>query len=404
MDEISCMMNIDPLEFRRRNLLKKGDRTSTNQVLRESFGLEQTLTQALERSGWFEKRRKYENEKNGTKRKGIGISTIFYGVGLGAAGKHMSRTGAYVQLESDGSATFSVGTTEMGQGMETVLSQIVAQELGIPYSKVTMNPVDTTRVPDSGPTVASRATTFSGNALMDACAKIRNNLLNAASRQLGISQQRLNITGDKIVDIENPDLESMTVLETISLCTKARMDLAAHGFHREKHQVWDPETGIGDAYIIYSYATKIAEVEVDLDTGEVALLEITSAHDVGRAINPQQVEAQIQGGAVQGAGYALMEKIVHEKGKITSNSFTTYIIPTSLDAPLVNAVIVEDAFPQGPYGAKGFGEQPLMGVAPAVANAIRHAAGIRLLELPATPENVLKLLEKNEELNAKKPE
>jgi CO/xanthine dehydrogenase Mo-binding subunit len=282
--------------------------------------------------------------------------------------------------------------------MQAVLTQIVAQELGVPTHRVSMNPIDTSRVPDCGPTVASRATTFSGLALKDACRKIKQRLVRRASRLLSVPESKIAITDGTV----RAPGKSIPLDEVISACTEARDKLSAHGWHKVPELDWDPKTGLGNAYITYAYATNIAEVEVDTETGEIKVLRFISAHDVGKAINPKQVEGQIEGGIVQGMGYCLMEEIIHdERGRIVNPDLTTYLIPTAVDAPQIVPLMVESAFEMGPYGAKGFGEQPLMGVAPAITNAIRHAMGIRITELPAKPERIIQLLASTNNLTGK---
>jgi len=317
---------------------------------------------------------------------GIGLSTIYYGVGLGAGGEHLARTGAVMEIHDDGSVSFAVGTTEMGQGMKTVLSQIVAEELGIDYSTIYILPTDTTRVPDSGPTVASRATTMSGRAAQNAAKILKERLISVASDLLSAKEKEIYIKNSFV--FLNDKKTEITFKQLIDECAKRRISLSSAGWHHPPHLKFDWETGLGDAYNVYAYATNIAEVEVNKKTGEVKVIRIIAAHDVGKAVNPQMVEGQIQGGTLQGVGYALTENIIREKGKILNPNFSTYIIPTTLDTPEIIPVIVEDPYPDGPFGAKGFGEQPLMGIAPAVANAVCNALDISINELPITPEMV----------------
>ncbi|UCF77888.1 MAG: xanthine dehydrogenase family protein [Candidatus Eiseniibacteriota bacterium] len=381
MDQLAERLGLHPAELRRRNLLRAGDTTITGQKLTVSVGLEETLDRVLEASGW----------PTGQKRDdgvGYGLSTVFYGVGLGAAGKHLARTGARVIVHADGSVTFSVGTTELGQGMTTVLSQIVSEELGTPLECVQMIAPDTSRVPDSGPTVASRSTTMSGNALKDACGKIRDVLLAEASRALRIPVSDLRIVEGAIVPAKEEG-PSMPIDEAIKSCTTARLPLSAEGWHVSTSTSWDDRTGQGDAYVTYAWATNLAKVRVDRETGEVTVLKMWAAHDVGKAVNPTLAEGQIEGGILQGLGFALTENMfTDERGVIVNPDFSTYIIPTAADSPEIVSLLVEHPYPDGPHGAKGFGEQPLMGVAPAVANAVRDAVGVRITELPITPEKI----------------
>jgi CO/xanthine dehydrogenase Mo-binding subunit len=300
----------------------------------------------------------------------------------------MSRTGAYVQVQPDASAIFSVGTTEMGQGMITVLSQIVAEELGLEYEKVHMNPVDTSRVPDSGPTVASRSSTFSGRALQDACKPLRETFFVVASDLLKVEKTNLKVDKTSIVDKNNSE-NTITVKDVVKELWNRRLKPSSAGWDVSPETEYDNEKGQGPKpYVVYAWATNVAEVEVDVNTGGVFLTKLFAAHDVGKALNPQTLEGQIEGGSLQGAGYGRFEEIVFQDGKVLNNNLGTYIIPTTLDSPEITSIIVEDPYEDGPFGAKGIGEQPLMGVAPAVTNAIFNATGVRINEIPATPERV----------------
>ena len=385
MDEAAARLGLDPFELRRRNALRDGDETPTGQRLRAEVGLLETIERVQEASLWHEKR---ANPKPG---RGIGCSTVFYGVSLGAGGKALDRAGAFVQLMYDGSACFGVGTTEMGQGMATVLSQVVAEELGLPYDAVRPLAPDTAVVPDSGPTVASRATVMSGNALRDACAPIRRQLLEVAGAILSCEPESVRLR-DGVAS--GPEGRWVGYGDILRRCFLERRPLAASGWAMGPPVSWDEATGAGDAYMTYAFAANVVEVEVDRETGEVRVLAIYAAHDVGKAINPLAVEGQIQGGSAQGLGYALMEEIFHRDGRMLNNQFSTYLIPTARDVPPIHPIIVEKAAAGGPYGAKGFGEQPLMGIAPAIANAVYHATSVRVRELPMTPERVLEALER----------
>jgi CO/xanthine dehydrogenase Mo-binding subunit len=378
MDQLAERIGISPLEFRKRNILRLGDTTVTGQKLENSVGLEETLDKVVQISGWSPQSPK----ENGV---GYGLSTIYYGVGLGAGGKVLARTGARVILHADGSALFSVGTTEIGQGMTTVLSQITADELGLPLKSVAMLPTDTSRVPDSGPTVASRSTLMSGNALKDACIKIKSVLLEEASLLTNHPISEINIDEGTVF----AGNDKLPLLDVIKSCSLKRLPLSAEGWVISPPASFDDSTGQGDAYIVYAWATNLAKVRVDRETGEVTVLKLWSAHDVGKAINPALAEGQIEGGALQGIGYALMEDMTADKnGAIKNSEFSTYIIPTAEDQPEIIPIIVEHPYPWGPSGAKGFGEQPLMGIAPAIANAVYNACGVRVKELPITPEKI----------------
>ncbi len=390
MDVLAEKLGLDPAEMRRINALDIGDKTSTGQLLKHSFGMKKTLEEAVKKSKWDEKRKDYEHDQ-GTVRRGIGLSTVFYGMGLGAGGAHMARAGAFVQVLQDGTVSLAVGTTEMGQGMRTVLSQIAAEEFGVALESIHMLPVDTSRVPDSGPTVASRSTTLSGNAVRDGCQKIKQALASVAATMLEARANDIAFSDGRVFARSLPG-EGIPFVDVVDRACHEKVHLATQGWAIAPYTSFDDETGQGWAYFTYASATNIAEVEVDLKTAVISVLRITAAHEMGRAINPQQVEGQIQGGTLQGMGYALSEEILHENGTMITTDLSTYIIPTSVDAPVIDPIIVEEPFPDGPYGAKGFGELPLMGVAPAVVNAVKHATGVRSFEIPITPERLFALL------------
>lgn len=363
MDELAEKLGVDPLELRLRNALRAGDETATGHVLEGSVGFEEVLRRVADSAGWARKRAEYEKQ-SGTVRRGIGLASCFYGVGLGAMGKHLNPAGASVMVAADGSVTVAVGTTEIGQGMVTVLSQIAAEALGCPVELVHVVEADTSRVPDSGPTVASRTTVMSGNAIRDAAAKIRA-CMEPVIADSGLSWR-----------------------EAVTQCVQRQVGLAAHGWSVPPPTTFDLQTGQGQAYICYAFSANVVEVEVDTETGETRVLSVHSGHDSGRIINPTTGEGQVEGGVVQGLGYALVEEHHLKDGRILNDQFSTYIIPTPMDTPEIHTVLVERPFEWGPYGAKGLGEAPIIAVAPAVTSAIHHAAGVRLREIPATPERV----------------
>ncbi len=394
IDEIAAELNIDPLEIRRRNGYRLGSKTATGQLLDQSCGLMETIDKAGERSEW---QNKWQSpaERKGTIRKGIGISSVYYGVGLGAGGKHLDRAGTSMTIMKDGSVHCAIGNVEMGQGARTVLAQIAADALGAPFELVNLVETDTNLVPDSGPTVASRTTLMSGNSLMLAAAELRPRLLQVAADLLGAA----SINDVELIDgnaflKSNPAAKQIGFKELAAKLYAYRLMPSAFGWFIAPESSYDKETGQGNAYFVYSYCTNIAEVEVDMETGEYKVVRITSAHDMGKAINPQQVEGQIEGGTLQGLGYATMEEIRHDaNGRMLNNAFATYILPTTEDTPEIDPIIVEHPYDRGPYGAKGFGEVPLMGIAPAIANAIFNATGVRIRKLPVKPEKILGLEE-----------
>lgn len=378
IDRLAERLGIDRIEIRRRNVLRPGDETSTGQVVEESVGAAGTLEAAAAAAGWSERIAavgRFNAERHETRR-GLGVASVFYGVGLGGKAPFLDKAGAYMKLEADGSIALAVGTVEMGQGLSTALLQIAAAGLSVPAERIHLAPVDTARVPDSGPTVASRGTMMSGVAILDAAKELRERIVGVAG-DLGIPEGEIS---DRL-----PEIAEAFWLRNL--------DPAAKGWASTEPVTWDPETGLGDAYAVYAYATHIAEVEVDAPTGETSVVDYVAVHDSGRIVNRSTAEGQVRGGIAQGIGFALMEEIPTEGGRLIVNGFTTYRLPTVQDvAPRTDVRFVETTFSSGPFGAKGIGEVPLMAAHAAVARAIAHAAGRRVDRYPLSPDRVAALL------------
>lgn len=394
IDELAEKLGIDPIDFRKMNMLKPGDTTVTGQKISASCGLEDVLTAVRKKSDWDNKRKNLD--KNGTVKQGIGVSINYYGVGLGAGGRLMDRAGAMVIAHKDGSVIVAVGNVEMGQGANTVLAQIAAETLNAPYDDVKVGEVDTQKVPDSGPTVASRTTLMAGNATIDACMPIRERIFKVAKEMLVamgapkdedmIAFKGMFSCGDKTVAYK----------DVVKECWTRRLKMSEQGWYVAERTTFDPVNGQGDAYVVYGFSANVAEIELDSLTGVVKVKKITAAHDLGKAINPDQVIGQVHGGALQGVGYALYENLQHKNGIMMNPNMADYIVPSTMEMPEFEVTIVESPYKEGPYHAKGFGEMPLIGPAPAIANAIKDAAGVRLLSLPMIPEKLWQAMqEKN---------
>jgi len=377
LDKLADRLGIDRLEIRRRNALRVGDRTSSDQELTESVGVLETVEEAGRLADWPARLARIErlNESTEDRKRGLGISTIMYGVGLGGKAPFLDKAGAYMKLEADGSVGFAVGTVEMGQGLITALTQIASEVLRIPPDRIQMAQVDSSRVPDSGPTVASRGTMMSGIAVHDAACKLRDRIA-AVADDLGIASEEI------------PD-QIGRIAQAFWL---RNLDPAVEGWGRTAPVDWNPNTGLGNAYMVYSYATHIAEVEVDLATGEVSVEDFVAVHDSGTIINRLLAVGQVEGGIAQGLGFALMEEIPEQDGRLQTTGFTTYRIPTVRDvSPKVKVEFVEAAYSHGPFGAKGLGEVPLMASHTAVSRAVAHALGADVAAYPLSPERVHRL-------------
>jgi CO/xanthine dehydrogenase Mo-binding subunit len=364
-------------------------------LLEESVGAEKTLKNVSRISNWehIKKEVKEFNEKNEYRKRGLGVSHIIYGVSLGAGGQHLDASGGHVQIDSDGTVNVRIGGTEMGQGAKTVIALIAAEELGIDTDFINVHQPDTAFVPDSGPTVASRTTIYSGNAVRQACIDLRTRLIDLFSDIFGSEASDVRYYDNFYYDNNG---NKLSFAELIAEASKRNVKLVETGWYKTPSLRWDEKTGQGEAYVVYSYASQIVLVEVDMITGLTSVIKGFTSHDVGKALNPEGVVGQIQGGFVQGMGYAIYEDLKIKNGKIITDNFNTYIIPTIRDIPEILEIdIVEDSYSQGPYGAKGIGEPSLMPTPAAIANGISRAIGKRVKRIPATSEYILKLIKED---------
>ena len=349
MDRIAEAVGIDPLRIRELNALRPGDTTATGQRLGRDCSARQVLRAAAARTH-FTRRRK---ALAGTNR-GIGLSLFFHGSGFTGGGEVKLASKASLAL-TDRGARILVASTEIGQGTRTMLAQIVADTLGVPYDAVDVAAADTGVVPDSGPTVASRTCMIVGRILQRCAEEMRARLGRLTPRQYLRAHGPLVITKQ---------------------------------YERPSDMAWDEDSYRGDAYGSYGWACDVAEVEVDRDTWEAKPVAFTTVHEIGRAIHPLLAMGQIEGGSAQGIGYALIEEVVMRDGRMANCQLTNYTIPTTLDTPPIDVVMLENPYTHGPFRAKGVGEMPIDGPAPAVINALRHA-GFDLREIPATPEKIM---------------
>ncbi|MCI0525058.1 MAG: xanthine dehydrogenase family protein molybdopterin-binding subunit [Acidobacteria bacterium] len=393
MEKIAAELGIDPLELRRVNMLRKGDITATGQQLTWSVGSEDTLNAAIERSGFVENRQAIaQSDNNGPKRRGIGLSFFFHGAGFTGSGEAKMKAQAGVEITPEGRARILSASTEIGQGTRTIFCQIVAEELGVAYDDIEIEEPDTSRVPDSGPTVASRTCMVVGRVVQLAAREVKEKLIRFAAEQFGESDVDL-VEGRFVANGKRLAEFGAVAREYYNL----RGDLRAYAQYANPPGVeWDDDTYTGDAYPVFSYGADVVEVEVDMDTFEVTTLKITTAQDIGRAIHPILVAGQIEGGTLQAVGYGLFEELAWDRGRVLNNRLTNYIIPTSLDAPEIETIIIEKEYPHGPFGAKGVGELPMDGAAPAIAAAVFNATGAFVTEIPITPERLLAAIEKSQ--------
>ena len=349
MERVAEALGMDPVAFREHNALVPGDTTATGQTLTADSSALEVLREAVRRSDFHRKRIDYK----GTNR-GIGLALFYHGAGFTGSGELRLASKAKLELTKTG-VRILVSSTEIGQGTRTMHAQIVADAMGIPYEQVDVAQPDTQRVPDSGPTVASRTCMVVGR-ILQRCAEEMKEKLGALSP----AEYFERYGGLEILKEHEPP-----------------------GWIQ-----WNDETCSGDAYATYAWGCDVAEVEIDRDTYEVRPIRITAVQEFGRPIHPGLARGQIEGGTAQGLGFALLEKVVMRDGGMANASLTNYTIPTTLDTPEMDVVMLENPYVDGPYGAKGLGELPIDGPAPAVINALLHLA-IDVREIPATPEIIL---------------
>lgn len=325
------------------------------------------------------------------KKRGWGLGCMWYGIGNTGM---PNPSGAFVDILDDATVVLLTGCADIGQGSNTVLAQIVAEELGVELDKISVISADTWVTPDGGATSASRQTYISGNAVKKAAEAAKKPLLEKAASLLKVPESEIEFRGCKVFPRFDPNC-ALPMKNVIQECRREGRLTLGHGSFNPLTTGLDEE-GQGNPYATYAFATQWAEVEVDTETGEVTVLKIVASHDVGRAINPKMIEGQIEGGCLMGLGYALMEEIITDKGTILNPGLSNYLIPTIADVPEIISLITEDEEDTGPFGAKGVGEPPLIPTAPAILNAVSNALGIRFTELPLTPEKILSALEEKE--------
>jgi len=372
MDRIAREMNIDPVTVRRRNLLRDGDTTPSGQALVDTGALivldealaaaEAPVTESPIHPGGGE----------GRYARGRGVSLVFHGCGFTGNGE--ARIKGKVALELEGRCVkILTASTDIGQGVDTTFPQIAAGELGIEVDRISNAPHDTANVPDSGPTVASRTCMVVGGVVKKAAEQLRD----ALQQETGLTSTDFDV----LINGRTNDAPIRVLAE----------------YEDNGTMEWDDQTYQGDAYPTYGWSCSVVDLDVDLDTGEVLYRRHVGATDVGKAINPVIVAGQLEGGCLQGLGYATCEEVVlDDQGRMINDRLTNYIIPTSLDAPEMITRIIEIPFSGGPFGAKGIGEIPMDGPAPATAQAIEQATGIVLDALPMTPERIMTALEASE--------
>ena len=371
MDEVASAIGMDPIEFRRRNFLHDGATTATEQVMREPVILGKLLDRALAESDYYARKAQFAkaNPSSAVKR-GLGISAFFHGSGFTGSGERYLNSLAGVDVTSEGIVRVLVASTEFGQGTNTILTQIAAEAIGLDVSDVSMAPPDTSIVPNSGPTVASRTSMVVGKLIERAGKQLVAMLRDSAGLDAAFTREEFFAACERYRGAHG---------EVVSLCR----------YEPPPNIFWDDQKYRGEAYPAYAWSIQVAQVAVDTITYSAEVEEFWAVQEVGRVLNPVLAGGQIEGGVAQGIGYALYEKVLWQDGRMANNQMTNYIMPSAEDVPPIHVYFEEIPFHYGAYGAKGIGELPHDGPAPAILNAIKDATGVSFRSIPLMPEDML---------------
>jgi len=375
MDKVAAAVGLAPDEFRRRNFIQTGDTLSVGQTIREPVNMSALLDRALALSGYSAKRQQFARDNgSGPLRKGIGLATFMHGAGFTGSGEvHLSSI-VVVEGTAEGTIRVLTSSTEIGQGTNTIFAQIAADALGIDCDDVEVAQPDTAEVPNSGPTVASRTCMVVGRLVESAALGVQHALIDAGYLPVMHSRAEFRRGCQRYVQAFG------------SLRATSKYE-APPGLR------WDDEQYRGDAYGTYAWAAYVAEVTVDLTTWQTSVDDFVAVQEVGKVVNPILATGQIEGGVAQGIGWALYEDVIWREGRMANGQMTNYIMPSSMDLPSIRVYFEEVPYPHGPAGAKGIGELPMDGAAPAIFNAVAHATGANPDALPLTPEQLMRLME-----------
>lgn len=387
MDQLAEKLNMDPVEFRLKNTFKVDSKTSNGQLLVESVPMDRCIEEVSGYMDFKDKSYKDSTEKS-IRKKGRGIGAMFYGTGYGNGFPDVSQ--AEVELTKDGKVILYVAAAEVGQGSKTAMRQIAAEVLGLSAKDIMLESEDTSKTLDSGTAAASRQTYNTGNAVKKACEKLRVNIITKGTELLKAnSDVGVNMRDGDVFIRTFPDLK-VSFKEIAENLDNEQLKVAASFIAHATEM--DVETGQGSPYWPYTFGACGVELEVDMETGRIYLSDAVVAQDVGRAINPSLIEGQIDGGFAMGYSYTVYEDLGLKDGHIKNNKFSKYLVPTALDTISIKKIIVEDPESTAPFGAKGIGEPVMVYVAPAILNAIYDATGVRMTEIPVTPEKLLKAI------------
>ncbi len=387
MDALAKELGLDPLEVRMRNAIEKDQPTPMGATIREVKAIKVGMEDAAKMADW-QGRDQVERQPAPNLRRGWGLSSTWFVIGLGRGQDNAS---VIAEMATDGTVVLRTAAVDMGQGVFTVLASIAAETLGVDLNSVRVIGPDTDKTLDAGPSAASRQTFVSGNAVLRGSAVIRNSLIETAAEETGLPMDLLSLKGGRLY--AEGELLNYTVPQLAAKATFANRPMHADGFYAMEfpEEIYGKSdyVGVGPS----AFGTQIAQVLVDIETGEVVVEKIYAVQNVGRIINYGGAYGQLLGACTMGTGYSLMEELVVEDGRTLSDSLESFLIPTSLDAPETVTKLLEIPEPLGPHGAVGIGEPSLMSTAPAIANAVSDAIGIRMTQIPLTPERVLAAIE-----------
>lgn len=372
LDQIAKKLNMTPEALRKKNFIKDGEKTATGQTINEGVSMEALLDKALQHTDYHKKRQQFALENSGKKiKKGIGFASFMHGSGFTGSGEKYLASKVGIQVVDEGRVEVLAASTEIGQGTNTVFSQIAADALNVSPDFVEIFQPDTKHVPNSGPTVASRTTMVVGKLVQSAAIGLRQTLQKEGYIKESYSEQELRAACAKYVK-DNGELK--IIVE----------------YQQPPGINWNDETYQGDAYGSYAWAIYVAEVSVDMTTWETKVDHFMALQEVGRVIHPILAAGQIEGGVAQGIGYAIYEKVRWKEGRMMNGTMTNYIMPTSSDLPKIEVLFEEVPYAYGPRGAKGIGELPMDGPGPAILNAVAMATGKEMKSIPMLPEDLMR--------------
>ncbi len=375
LDQVAKAVGLAPEELRRRNFIREGQSLAVGQVVHEKIDMNELMERAFELSDYRAKRERFARENPGNNiKRGIGFASFLHGAGFTGSGEDYLASVAEVEATVDGRIRVLAASTEMGQGTNTIFSQIAADALGLDYSSVEVVQPDTAHVPNSGPTVASRTCMIVGKLVESAALGVRQALL-----QGGFLRD-----GDGAAEFAKACGAYIEKIGSLKASSRYSPLPEIH---------WDDKLYRGDAYGAYGWAVYVAEVSVDMITCETRVEDFVAVQEVGRVINPVLAAGQIEGGVAQGIGFALYENVVWQEGRMINNQMTNYIMPSAMDVPSIRVYFEELPYARGPAGAKGIGELPLDGTAPAIINAVENATGVVIRRIPLTPEVLMEALD-----------